>query len=154
MFQQFLAQWLPACWPHEAIHDQLGDGIRWKGVILFAKLYNFSHGLGVPVSEASADHGSRVEGGHEVIVSPDLGKLVLEVLCDLLIANVAQLSDSGRPDKQRQNVLPTNPALVPLVCEHLPLPSTRDHLLIADVPSHNAFPHVKGACMVDLIHAL
>ena len=94
MFEQFFAQWVPACRTYKAINDELWDRIWREGVILFAKLYNFSHGLWVPVCEGSTDHRGCIERGHEVIIGLDLGILVLEVLSHFLITNMGQLTDS------------------------------------------------------------
>ena len=51
-------------------------------------------------------------------------------------------------------MLSADPALVLLVSGDLPLAGTRAHLLVANMPLDYAFLHVKGDCVIDLIHSL
>ena len=51
-------------------------------------------------------------------------------------------------------MLTADPALVLLVSGDLPLAGARAHLLVANMPLDYAFLHVKGYCVIDLIHAL
>ena len=51
-------------------------------------------------------------------------------------------------------MLSADPAFVLLVSGDLPLAGARAHLLVADMPLDYAFFHVKGDCVIDLIHAL
>ena len=51
-------------------------------------------------------------------------------------------------------MLTADPALVLLVSGDLPLAGARAHLLVANMPLNYAFLHVKGDCVIDLIHAL
>ena len=52
--------------------------------------------------------------------------------------HLADFSYSRRPDEQGENVLPAVPALVLFVGDDFPLTSTRDHSLVANVPSDDA----------------
>ena len=120
---------------HQAVCDELRNRIWWEWIIIFAELDNLAHWLGMPVSESSANHWSLIGYcRNEIISSPHLLVLFLEVLLNIGVMNVRQLADARRPDEKRQDVLPADPALILLVSYDVPLASTRYHLLVADVP--------------------
>ena len=62
--------------------------------MLFCESKHLSHGLRAPVSEATLDHGGLIEGRNKLIFFVSLD-LVFEMLENLLVLDLTQLTDSG-----------------------------------------------------------